>query len=239
MPKKSAKSKSNASEVMRTLIIDNGSKYVGKIRKHVEDAAKEQNINHETQTITTKQLKDAYDSKDTDIFKGTHYVISSGSPKRRQYDTELHRFIADNLDDNAVFLGVCHGAQQYAEAHGATLKNAKYMHRGKREAIVRRKHETNPVLENTVKDGSMQTVGHHQYYIEKGDLGSDLEEIATATSKHTKKDFVEMYKRKGKEHYGVQFHPEEGDGRVIWNLFKRAYEKSGIGNAYKSPTPGK
>ena len=91
------------------------------------------------------------------------------------------------------------------------------MHSGERRARVRSEHENHTALEGVVENGSMQTSGHHQYYIEKDELGGDLEEIATATSEHTKKDFVEMYQRRGKEHYGVQFHPERGDGRVIKN----------------------
>jgi|TARA_B100001964_G_scaffold2977_1_gene3341 GMP synthase-like glutamine amidotransferase len=135
MPKKPAKQKAEpakGSGAMRTLIVDNGSQYVGKIKQHVEDEAKEQGIDHKVATITVEQLKEAYDSNNTDIFRGVNYVISSGSPKRRKYDTELHAFIESNLDANAVFLGVCHGAQQYAQAHGATVENTRHMHRGER-----------------------------------------------------------------------------------------------------------
>ncbi len=107
-----------------------------------------------------------------------------------------------------------------------------------REAKIKSGQENHIALEGVVENGSMQTSGHHQYYIEQGKLGNDLDEIATATSEYTKKDFVEMYQRKRKEHYGVQAHDENADGRIIKNLFRRAYAKSGIkGGGYEGTTP--
>jgi len=59
-----------------------------------------------------------------------------------------------------------------------------------------------------------------------GKTGNRLEVIAEAEHKGEK--FVEMYKIRGKEHYGVQFHPEKGKGEVIKNLFNRAAKKKRI-----------
>ena len=74
---------------MRTLIIDNGSQYLGKIQDHVNAAADEQGIDHEVVRLSVNDLQAAYDKGDTGVVKGFGYVISSGSGKYRKIDTEL------------------------------------------------------------------------------------------------------------------------------------------------------
>lgn len=216
--------------IIKTLIIDNGSQYLGKVHQHVEEAAKEhglENSQHQVQKISVEDLKSAYDKGDPGVLKGFDYVISSGSPKNRKYDTKLHKFVAENLDKKATFLGVCHGAQQYAVSQGAELKKGDYMHRGKREASVNKEYHSHDALKDVVSEkGSMEHHGHHQNYVPKGKEGSKLEIIAEGTAKSGEK-FVEMFKAKGKDHYGIQAHPEKGEGKVIKNLFKEALKKTG------------
>jgi len=211
-------------KAMRTLFIDNDSKYSGKIVKHVKDAAKEQGIKHETVRLNVDELQEAYKKGDAGVVQGFDYVISSGSGKYRKDDAKMHEFVADNIGD-ATFLGVCHGAQQYAVAQGAELKKTDYMHRGKRKSTVKKKH---PVVEEIAEEGSMENYGHHKWYIPSKKVGSRLEVIAESKSKHTGEKFVEMFKVRGKEQYGVQFHPEKGKGEVIKKLFRSAADKKGI-----------
>ena len=130
MAKKAAKGQ----RVMRTLLIDSGSQYVSKIKKHVITAAEEQGVKHELTSLSIADLQKAYDKGDASVVQGFDYVISSGSGKYRKSDAEMHRFVSEYIDKDATFLGVCHGAQQYAVAQGAKLEKTDYMHRGKRKS---------------------------------------------------------------------------------------------------------
>jgi len=215
---------------MRTLIIDNESEYLNKISGHVGAAAKEDGTENEVVRLNVKELQKAYNKGDAGVVKGFGYVISSGSGKYRKIDKELHKFVADNVDEDATVLGVCHGAQQYAEAHGSNLVKNKYMHRGRRDSRI---VGDSSVIEGIADNGKMTNYGHHKWYIPVDQVGSELEVIAESKSKHTGEKFVEMFKRKGKEHYGVQFHPEKGDGSVIKNLFRKAAKKKGITGSYE------
>jgi len=216
MPKKSSK-------VMRTLIIDNGSKYLSKVNAHVKAAAKEQGIKHKVTRMGIDELQAAYDAGNAGVVKGFDYVISSGSGKYRKSDTKMHEFVADNIGD-ATFLGVCHGAQQYAVAHGAELKKGDYMHHGQRNSKIKSK---NSLVDDIAEGGEMTNYGHHKWFLPSKKAGSKLEIIAEAESP-TGERFVEMYRVKGKEHYGVQFHPEQGKGEIIKRLFEKAAKKEGI-----------
>lgn len=235
MPKKSAE----VQKAMRTLIIDNGSKYLNEIEDHVNAAAKEQGTENEVVRLSIDKLQEAYKKGNAEVVQGYDYVISSGSGKYRKYDTEMHEFIANNLGEDSVFLGVCHGAQQYAQAHGAKLKKTEHMHHGNRKSKVNESKDnvSDPVREDIAQEGEMTGYGHHKWYIPVNEAGSNLEVIAEAESKHTGEKFVEMYKVIGKDHYGVQYHPEKGDGSIIKTLFKKAAEKKGsVGEEYQAKT---
>jgi anthranilate/para-aminobenzoate synthase component II len=156
--------------------------------------------------------------------KGFQYIVSSGSPRLAKYDQKMHEKISDAASD-AVFLGVCHGAQQLASAYGAKLKKTKHTHQGKRGADVNEAHLENPALEGTHEGGHMENYGHHKWYIPVDQAGSNLEVIAESESPKTKDKFVEMFKLSGKDHYGAQFHPEKGDGELIFNTFGLAHKK--------------
>lgn len=237
MPKKSARKgakSAKGSGAMRTLIVDNGSKYVGKIESHVNSEANEQGIEHEVVRLSVDKLQEAYNKGDTGVVKGFGYIISSGSGKYRKIDAEIHKFISDNKDPGSVYLGVCHGGQQTAVAHGAKLKKTKHMHRGNRESTI---VSGDSVLEDSASDGKMTNYGHHKWYLPVEEAGSQLEVIAESQSEHTGEKFVEMYKIKGKDEYGTAFHPEKGKGEVIRGLFRKAYQKQGIVGKVESSAP--
>ena len=216
---------------MKVLIIDNGSKGVDKVHEHIDDAAKEYEVeSNDVKRVTVEDLKEAYDTGDTEFVKGFDYILSSGSGKQRKYDSELHKFVADNADPDAVYLGICHGAQQMAVAHDAELKNSGQMHRGQRESTVTAHHKS---LEGVATDEKMTHHAHHQYYIPTEKAGTKLEVIAETQSEHTGENFVEMYKVLGKDYFGIQSHPEKGEGKVIKNLYKLAHEKKKPHNTYK------
>jgi anthranilate/para-aminobenzoate synthase component II len=226
--KEPTKPQKKTGKAIRTLILNSGSRYIDKVQKHIDDEVRKSKIsNHELERITPEQFYQAMrenPGKMAEYIRGFDYIVSSGSPHQRKYDTAIHKFIADNKDARSVFLGICHGAQQYAIAHGAKLKKTDYMHRGQREARVSKKHHKNPVLKGTVSEGKMNNYAHHQYYIPLSEAG-DLEVIAEAKSHATGEKFVEMYKVRGQENYGVQFHPEKGNGEIIKNLFRQAISK--------------
>ncbi|MBD3164277.1 hypothetical protein GF323_03690 [Candidatus Woesearchaeota archaeon] len=227
MAKKTAK---NTEAAMRTLIIDNGSQYLKKIEEHVNTAASEKNIDkHEVVRLSPSEVQDMY-NKDKQFLNRFNYVISSGSSKYSKADTEFHNDLKEKLSDSdSTFLGVCHGAQQYATSHGAELKKGEYMHQGKRESRVVKYHDS---LKGIHNEGKISQYGHHKWFVPNNNKASNLEIIAEGETKSGEK-FVEMYKVKGKEHYGVQFHPEKGDGKVIKNLFEQAYRRNMKDNSVK------
>ena len=85
-------------------------------------------IENRWQPIDVKVILEEDPEKKISIIK----AAQKKAVKEIQDQDELHAFIESNLDANAVFLGVCHGAQQYAQAHGATVENTRHMHRGER-----------------------------------------------------------------------------------------------------------
>ena len=209
----------NTDKVMRTLVIHNGSEYTKKIEDHVKSAGTGKST--ETKRLTPDEVQSMY-KKDNDFLNKFDYIVSTGSPNYSKKDTEFHADLKQRLESSdATFLGVCHGAQQYAVAHGAELKKGDEMHQGTRESKVVKYNDS---LKGAEGEGKIKQYGHHKWFVPNNGQASNLEVIAEGETKSGEK-FVEMYKVKGKEHYGVQFHPEKGDGHIIKNLFNKAYEK--------------
>lgn len=220
----------------RTVVIDNGTKYMGRLKEQVIDAARNEGVNdnHELVTIDVKDLQEAYKKGDAGILKGANYVISSGSGKYRKIDAELHKFVDENMKKDATFLGVCHGAQQYAIANGAELKKTDYFHKGTRRSKINNYH---PALEGSVEDGQIKTYGNHKWILPSKSAGSNLEIIAESDSP-TGEKFIEMYGVKGKKNrFGAQFHPEMGKSKVIGNLFRSAIGKKQANDNYGPSAP--
>lgn len=229
--KKPKKLTKKEQEIVRTLLLDNTSQYATKIKEHIEKEADKNNLGeYKVEKITPeqfyKQMKENREEM-ADYVRNFGFITTTGSKKYRKYDAEIHKFIAENADPEAVVLGVCHGAQQYAVAHEAKLKKTENMQQGKRKSKVRKKYHGHDVLKEVpIEKGEMEHYGHHKWYIPSEDVGDNLEIIAEAEFKNGEK-FVEMYKVKEKDHFGIQAHPEKGNGEIIRNLFKQALKKKG------------
>jgi len=251
MGRKKAKLSSKEADVMNTLFLNSGTYYKEKVLTHLGNAAGK--VPHKIKEITPEEFyksmrNDPDAGKKVDGAEFTKqqlveyignldYIVSSGSSKNRKYDTKIHEFIKDHKRDDAVFLGICHGAQQMALAHKATLTKGKEAIRGKRKSKIMKYDEDLMGIESGEGDitsgKQIYDFGHHWHYMNTKDIGSDLEILAQV--KHEKghqdqgKSFVEMYRVKDKYIYGTQTHPERGDGQLIKNLFGKAYEnKTGV-----------
>jgi len=222
-------------QIMKTLILDNSSEYVTKVREHIEEEGKKTLGDHHVAKISPEKFyQDMNNPKKRgemkDYVKSFDYIVSSGSDKHRKYDVKIHKFIGEYANPKAVFLGVCHGAQQYAQSQGAEYVKGDKMHRGRRKSDVKETyHEHHALKEVPIENGQMEHHGHHKWYIPTENVGDNLEVIAEAKigDDPNGPKFVEMYKAKDKEHYGVQAHPEKDKGQIIRNLFRHAAERAG------------
>ena len=219
-------------QIMRTLVLDNSSAYVTKVREHIDKEGKKTLGEHRVEKISPEKFYQDMNNPETrgqmaDYVKSFNYIVSSGSHKHRKYDAEIHKFIGEQANPKAVFLGVCHGAQQYAKAQGVDYVKGDKMHRGKRKSAVKEDYHKHHALEGVpIENGQMEHHGHHKWYMPVENVGNNLEVIAEAKS-DTGERFVEMYKVKGKEHYGIQAHPEKDNGQIIRNLFRHAARRAG------------
>ena len=214
----------------KVLIIDNGSNYIDDLENSVKEQAGELGKKIEIERKSIKEIKETYDNKDIDFIQGYDGIISSGIPKSRDYDTKIHRFVADNAKPDAYVLGVCHGHQQLAKAYGAKITNSGKMNKGYKEVIVTaKKHE---LFEGVAEEGVIKVYGHHQFYVESKNVGENIEVLAESKSK-TGDTIVEAYQVKGKNHFGVQFHPEKQHEekaphvrKIFYNVLSKMYEKA-------------
>jgi len=234
MAKKGRKNKLSEKEqqIMKTLILDNSSEYVTKVKEHIENEGEKTLGKHHVAKISPeefyKAIKDPKKKGEmADYVKSFNYIVSSGSDKHRKYDVKIHKFIGEQANPKAVFLGVCHGAQQYAQSQEVEYVKGDQMHRGRRKSDVKETYHKHHALEGVpIENGQMEHHGHHKWYIPAENVGDNLEVIAEAKIGDGPK-FVEMYKAKDKEHYGIQAHPEKDKGQIVRNLFRHAAKRAG------------
>ena len=247
MDKKGRQKKLSETEqqIMRTLILDNSSEYVTEVRKHIKNEGKKTLGDHHVEKISPEKFYRAMKNPKTqgemaDYVKSFDYIVSSGSNKHRKYDVKIHKFIGEQANPKAVFLGVCHGAQQYAQSQGVEYVKGDKMQRGRRKSDVKETYHTHHALEGVpIKNGQMEHHGHHKWYIPTENVGDNLEVIAEAKIGEGPDGpkFVEMYKAKDKEHYGIQSHPEKDNGQIVRNLFRHAAERAGYKIEGSKPGP--
>ena len=108
----------------------------------------------------------------------------------------------DNAHPDTHVIGTCYGAEGIAAHHGAEVKRLKKYQKGKQE------------IKYKGKKAHMHK--SHRWGIPV--KGSKLEAIATSEQVFddgSKGMIHEMFKVKGKKHYGVQGHGEAGAGKKI------------------------
>ncbi|MFA5234277.1 MAG: aminodeoxychorismate/anthranilate synthase component II [Sulfurimonas sp.] len=108
--------------------------------------------------------------------------------------------VIEHFKDKVPILGICLGHQSIAQAFGAKVVRAKNMMHGK-TSIMRRTKDC-----EIFKDIPQEFIAtrYHSLIVEKNSLPDIIEPTAYSTDD----DEIMALKVKGKEIYGVQFHPE-------------------------------
>ncbi len=141
-------------------------------------------------------------------------IISPGpaSPDEAGVTLESIKYFADKVP----ILGICLGHQSIAQVFGANVVRATNMMHGKTSTM---KQISNCKLFKSLPQEFIAT-RYHSLIVEKSSLPSAIE--ATAIS--TDDEEIMAIKVKGKEIYGVQFHPEsimsEYGHEIIGNFLK-------------------
>jgi anthranilate synthase component 2 len=125
-------------------------------------------------------------------------IISPGpaTPNEAGISLNAISFFADKLP----IFGICLGHQAIAQAFGANIIRAKNMMHGKTSII--KQTEKTKIFENLPKEFTMTR--YHSLVVEKDNLPN----IVLPTSYSIDDEEIMSLEIKGKDIYGVQFHPE-------------------------------
>lgn len=108
--------------------------------------------------------------------------------------------VIEYFKDKVPILGICLGHQSIAQAFGAKVVRAKNMMHGKTSTM--RRTKDSEIFKDIPKE--FIATRYHSLIVEK----SSLPDIIEPTAYSTDDDEIMALKVKGKEIYGVQFHPE-------------------------------
>jgi len=125
-------------------------------------------------------------------------IISPGpaSPDEAGVTLEVIEYFKDKLP----ILGICLGHQSIAQVFGGNVVRAKNMMHGK--TSVMRQQNSCAVFKNLPQE--FRATRYHSLIVDKNTLPDTIEPMAYSTDD----DEIMALKIKGKEIYGVQFHPE-------------------------------
>ena len=178
---------------MKVLIIDNHTKYLGKLRDLL--------VNYEIE-ITDFERINSDDSHDLAILTGGSFLSIENAPEIFKDEINFIR------NTTKPIIGICQGAQLIAYSYGSILEFIKRRTKGIKEI---------ELINNTNLDIDTKyfyVYESHQWAIKN--LGKDLEGLAKS------KNGFEIVKHKSKKIYGLQFHPEmainKSLGDEIFNL---------------------
>lgn len=124
------------------------------------------------------------------------YVISPGPGHPRDARKSLD--IVSNAGYGRPVLGVCLGHQAIAHVHGGSVTRAGQVVHGKTSRI---RHVPDPLFEGVPEQ--FDATRYHSLIVSRADLPSSIDVLA-----ETEKGEIMSVRVRGKQVYGVQFHPE-------------------------------
>jgi len=136
--------------------------------------------------------------EEIEALKPEKIIISPGPATPNDAGVTLK--VIEHFKDKVPILGICLGHQSIAQAFGAKVVRAKNMMHGKTSTMKR-------TIECEIfKDIPQEFIAtrYHSLIVDKNSLPDTIE----ATAYSTDDDEIMALKVKGKEIYGVQFHPE-------------------------------
>jgi para-aminobenzoate synthetase component 2 len=189
----------------RILLIDNYDSFVYNIAQYLGE-------------LGADVVVERNDSPNLDalIGKVDGYVISPGPGHPKDSNRSLE--VISNDGYGRPVLGVCLGHQAIAMVHGGTIRRALEVVHGKLSKI---SHDGGPLFEGIPPQ--FNATRYHSLIVSRDDLPDSIEVLA-----RTEKDEVMSLKVKGKDVYGVQFHPESvltSSGRRLLSNFLRMCER--------------
>jgi len=152
--------------------------------------------------------------KEIEALSPEKIIISPGpaSPDEAGITLETIKYFADKLP----ILGICLGHQSIAQVFGAKVVRAKNMMHGK--TSIMKQISNCEIFKDLPRE--FTATRYHSLVVEKHSLPSTLEVTAMSTDDEE----IMALKVKGKEIYGVQFHPEsimsEYGHEIIGNFLK-------------------
>ena len=135
---------------------------------------------------------------DIEVLKPEKIIISPGPATPNEAGISLE--VIEYFQDKLPILGICLGHQAIAQVFGAKIVRAKNMMHGKTSRIV--KTVDSCIFNGLPKEFTMTR--YHSLIIEKNSLTKNI--IPTSYSKDDNE--IMSLHVKGKDIYGVQFHPE-------------------------------
>ena len=189
----------------RILLIDNYDSFVYNIAQYLGE-------------LGADVVVERNDSPNLDEFIGKvdGYVISPGPGHPKDSKRSLE--VISNDGYGRPVLGVCLGHQAIAMIHGGSIKRAPEVVHGKLSRIL---HSGGPLFDGIPPQ--FNATRYHSLIVSRDGLPDSIEVLA-----RTDKDEVMSLKVKGKDVYGVQFHPESiltSSGRRLLSNFLRMCER--------------
>jgi len=141
-------------------------------------------------------------------------IISPGPASPDEAGVTLH--VIDYFKDKLPILGICLGHQSIAQVFGGDVVRAENMMHGK-TSVMKRNGECS-IFENLPQD--FIATRYHSLIVDKNTLPDTIEPTAYSADDNE----IMALKIKGKDIYGVQFHPEsimsEYGHEIIGNFLK-------------------
>ncbi len=141
-------------------------------------------------------------------------IISPGPASPNEAGVTLE--VIERFQDTVPMFGICLGHQSIAQVFGAKIVRAQNMMHGKTSYV--KVHDSMPIFDDIPQE--FRATRYHSLVVDKDSLTDMIEPTALSTDDEE----IMALKIKGKEIYGVQFHPEsimsEYGHEMIGNFLK-------------------